>query len=146
MDQKKSILAVDDMNQIRGILSFGLKKIGYRVILAENGKEALKYAFGENPLDLIILDINMPKMDGYEVIKQLREVNHTKHIPVIFLTANGQKKDVQKGMGMGGDDYVVKPFRFSDVQRKIEKFLNQKENQVSYDETPEEATAIGYCS
>jgi len=117
MDQKKNILAVDDMKQIRSILSFGLKKLGYNVILAENGKEALKYAFDENPLDLIILDINMPEMDGYEVAKQLREADHTKHIPIIFLTARAQKKDVQKGIEVGGNDYVVKPFRVSDVQR-----------------------------
>jgi len=146
MDQKKNILAVDDMNQIRSILSFGLKKLGYNVILAENGKEALKYAFGENPLDLIILDINMPEMDGYEVAKQLREADHTKHIPIIFLTAKAQKKDVQKGIEVGGNDYVVKPFRVSDVQRKIEKLLNQKQNQVLYCETEEEATTIDYCS
>ncbi|MCK4824036.1 response regulator, partial [bacterium] len=67
MDEKKTILVVDDMSQIRNILRFNLKKEGYNVILAENGKEALDYAFGENPPDLIILDIMMPKMDGYEV-------------------------------------------------------------------------------
>jgi len=140
MDQKKNILAVDDMKQIRSILGLGLKKLGYNVILAENGKEALKYAFGENPLDLIILDINMPEMDGYEVVKQLREPDQTKHIPIIFLTAKAQKKDVQKGIEVGGNDYVVKPFRVSDVQRKIEKLLNQKQNQDLYCETEEEAT------
>lgn len=146
MDQKKNILAVDDMNQIRSILRLGLKKLGYTVILAENGKEALKYAFGENPLDLIILDINMPEMDGYEVAKQLREADHTKHIPIIFLTARAQKKDVQKGIEVGGNDYVVKPFRLSDVQHKIEKLLNQKQNQYLYPETEEEAGTTGYCS
>ena len=139
MGQKMNILAVDDMIQIRSILAFGLKKVGYNVILAENGKDALKYAFGENPIDLIIMDINMPGMNGYEVVKQLRESDDTKHIPVVFLTARAQKKDVLKGLEMGSNDYVIKPFRFSDILCKIEKLLNQKQNQCLYDEIEEEA-------
>lgn len=124
MDEKKTILVVDDMSQIRNILRFNLKKQGYKVIEANNGERALEYAFGENPPDLIILDIMMPKMDGYEVIRKLRETDVTKYIPVIFLTAKAQKKDVLKGIEAGGNDYVVKPFKFVDLYRKIEKLID----------------------
>jgi len=123
MDEKRTILVVDDMSQIRNILRFNLEKEGYDVKDANNGEKALEYAFGENKPDLIILDIMMPKMDGYEVIRQLREADGTKHIPVIFLTAKAQKKDVLKGIEAGGNDYVVKPFKFVDVHRKIEKLM-----------------------
>jgi len=98
MGEKKTILVVDDMSQIRTILRFNLEKEGYNVIDANSGERALEYAVGENIPDLIILDIMMPKMDGYEVIRKLRESDVTKHIPVIFLTAKAQKKDVLKGI------------------------------------------------
>jgi DNA-binding response OmpR family regulator len=124
MNKKKTILVVDDMSQIRGILRFNLEKAGYDVIDANNGEEALKQALGENPPDLIILDIMMPKMDGYETIRQLRISDATKHTPVIFLTAKAQKKDILKGMEVGGNDYVVKPFKFVDLHRKVEKLLD----------------------
>ncbi len=123
MDEKKTILVVDDMSQIRTILRFNLEKDGYNVIDANNGERALEYASGENPPDLIILDIMMPKMDGYEVIRRLRESRVTKHIPVIFLTAKAQKKDVLKGIEAGANDYMLKPFKFVDLHRKIERFL-----------------------
>ncbi len=121
MGEKKTILVVDDMSQIRTILRFNLEKEGYNVIDANSGERALEYAVGENIPDLIILDIMMPKMDGYEVIRKLRESDVTKHIPVIFLTAKAQKKDVLKGIEAGGNDYVVKPFKFADVHRKIKE-------------------------
>lgn len=121
MGEKKTILVVDDMSQIRTILRFNLEKEGYNVIDANTGERALEYAVGENIPDLIILDIMMPKMDGYEVIRKLRESDVTKHIPVIFLTAKAQKKDVLKGIEAGGNDYVVKPFKFADVHRKIKE-------------------------
>jgi len=121
MGEKKTVLVVDDMSQIRTILRFNLEKEGYNVIDANSGERALEYAVGENIPDLIILDIMMPKMDGYEVIRKLRESDVTKHIPVIFLTAKAQKKDVLKGIEAGGNDYVVKPFKFADVHRKIKE-------------------------
>ena len=124
MDEKKTILVVDDMSQIRTILRFNLEKEGYRVIDANNGERALEYALGENPIDLIILDIMMPKMDGYQVIRRLRASDVTKHTPVIFLTAKAQKKDVLRGIEAGGNDYVLKPFKFVDLHRKIRKILD----------------------
>jgi len=126
--EKKTILVVDDMKPIRDILRFSLKKEGYDVVVASNGETALKYTFDENPPDLIVLDIMMPKMDGYEVLRQLRESDTAKQIPVIFLTAKGQKKDVLKGMELGANDYVVKPYIFADLHGKIKKLIGEKKD------------------
>ncbi len=123
MDEQKTVLIVDDMSQIRNILQFNLRKEGYNVVLASNGKKALEYASGAKTPDLIILDIMMPKMDGYEVIRKLRASDITKHVPVIFLSAKAQKKDVIKGLEAGANDYIVKPFTFVDIHKKIEELL-----------------------
>ncbi len=124
MTRKKTILIVDDMSQIRNILSFSLRKEGYETMVASNGNDALKYALGDTPPDLIILDIMMPGMDGYEVIKKLRATHISKDIPIIFLTAKAQKKDVQDGIEVGCNDYVVKPFKMGDLRQKIEALLS----------------------
>ena len=126
MDEKKTILIVDDMKQMRNILRFSLRKYGYEVNVTSNGYEALNYAFDGNPLDLILLDINMPTMDGYEVLRKLRGSEVTKHIPIIFLTAEGQRKDIQKGLEVGVNDYLVKPFKFADLHKRIEKLIRNE--------------------
>jgi DNA-binding response OmpR family regulator len=145
MDKKKTILVIDDMNQIRTILRFSLEKRGYNVLVANSGQRGLDIASGKTPPDLIILDVMMPKMDGYEVIRRLRESDSTRSIPIIFLTAKAQKKDVLKGMESGADDYAVKPFNFEDINNKVEKLLgsdiehpgveksNRKNNQLVSD-------------
>lgn len=126
MVEKKTILVVDDMPQIRKILRFSLKTENYEVILASSGKDALDCAFNEeNKIDLILLDIMMPKMDGYEVIQRLREVERTKDIPIIFLTAKAQQKDVMKGLEIGGNDYVLKPYKFEALNKKIQKLIGR---------------------
>jgi DNA-binding response OmpR family regulator len=161
MDEQKTVLVVDDMSQIRNILRFNLDKVGYRVLLANSGEKALEYALGQNPPDLIILDIMMPKMDGYEVIRKLRASDNARRIPVIFLSAKAQKKDIVKGLDAGANDYIVKPFKFADLHKKIEgllglhsghlrvetldqKYLKKvkpwvfgKQAKVPYEETPE---------
>ena len=124
MTDRKTILVVDDMSQIRHILRFSLKREGYRVVLAASGKEALAYAFDPaNPLDLVILDIMMPKMNGYEVIRRLKNSAVTRAVPVLFLTAKAQKKDVARGIAAGADDYALKPYKFSELHEKIKKLL-----------------------
>ena len=129
MKEKKTILVVDDMVQIRNILQFSLHKEGYDVILADNGADAIKQVSGDDSLfsktvDLIILDIMMPRMDGYEVLGKLRSSDSTKDIPVIFRTAKAQKKDVAKGIEAGANDYLVKPFKLADLFKKIKQLTN----------------------
>ena len=124
MEKKKTILIVDDMILIRNILQFSLRKEGYDIITADNGRRALEYASQDDSPDFIILDITMPKLDGYGVIKKLKASDSTRHIPVIFLTANAQKKDVMKGMEAGANDYIVKPFKFADLLKRIQNLTN----------------------
>ena len=124
MGEKKKILVVDDMSQIRNILHFNLRKEGYDVVTAYNGEMGLKCALGDAPPDLIILDIMMPKMDGIEMIRELRNSDVGSNIPVIFLSAKAQKSDVLKGIEEGGNDYVVKPFKFPDLLEKIVSLLD----------------------
>jgi len=125
MKKKKTILIADDMSLMRISLKLNLVNAGYDVILANDGREALKHASRLFPPDLIILDIRMPRMDGYEVIKRLRESDCTKDIPVIFLTASTEKKDIMKAIEFGGNDYVVKPYKFADLHEKIKKLIDR---------------------
>ncbi|HEC99993.1 MAG TPA: response regulator [Proteobacteria bacterium] len=118
----KKILVVDDLKPMRDIVAYNLRKVGYEVETAANGLEAINYALAEKP-DLIVLDVMMPKMDGYEVIKQLRESQITKSIPIIFVTAKAQRTDVEKGIQLGANGYVVKPYRFSDLHKRIQSLL-----------------------
>jgi len=140
MDEKKTILVIDDMNQIRSILRFSLEKRGYNVLVANSGQRGLDIASSGTPPDLIILDVMMPKMDGYEVIRRLKEADCTRHIPIIFLTAKAQKQDVLKGMEAGANDYVVKPFIFDDINRKVEKFLGVNVENLETEKAEKPAT------
>jgi DNA-binding response OmpR family regulator len=126
----KKILVVDDMKPMRDILVYNLRKEGYEVQTAANGLEAVEYALAKKP-DLIVLDVMMPKMDGYEVIKQLRESKITKFIPIIFVTAKAQRTDVVKGIEMGANGYVVKPYKFSDLHKQIQGLLEPNQAPAS---------------
>ncbi len=120
---RRSILVVDDMIQIRTILKFNLTNEGYRVTAAQDGEEALGHLMEGKRFDLVLLDVMMPKMDGYELIRRLRRDERTRNVPVIFLTARAQKTDILKGIEAGADDYVVKPYRFNTLKEKIERLL-----------------------
>jgi len=102
------ILVVDDEPHILQILRFTLEKAGYQVSVAEDGEKALRQ-LDESPPDLVILDIMMPKMTGYEVCRKMREAYKTSHIPVILLTAKGELSEKIKGLEGGANDYLVNP-------------------------------------
>ncbi|MCP4673868.1 MAG: response regulator [Desulfobacula sp.] len=125
MEYKKTILIVDDMKHIRDILWFSLKQEGYKPILAENGPMCLKLLFdSENKVDLVILDVNMPKMNGFQVLEKIRVSNNlASKTPVIMLTAEAQKKDVIKGLKKGASDYVLKPYKFTELLLKIQNLI-----------------------
>jgi len=101
------ILVVDDEEDVVEVIGHFLSKEGYQVEKAYDGEEALKKATPE--IDLIVLDIMLPGLDGYEVCKRLRSRAETEHIPIIFLTAKSEEEDQVKGLMMGGDDYLTKP-------------------------------------
>jgi two-component system alkaline phosphatase synthesis response regulator PhoP len=121
MNERK-VLVVDDEENIIQILEFSIEAEGYEVITASNGEEAIKKARKEQP-NLIILDIMMPKVDGYEVCRVLKANPLTKKIPVILLTAKGREIDKRLGFEVGASDYIVKPFSPSKLIDKINEHL-----------------------
>ena len=125
MEYKKTILIIDDMKHIRNILWFTLKQEGYRPLLAKDGAQGLQLLFDSNEkVDLILLDVMMPKMDGFEVLTRIRTTNHTRSkVPVIMLTAKAQKEDVIRGMKTGASDYIIKPYTFDDLLAKIQGLI-----------------------
>ena len=114
---KEAILVVDDEKEIRELINIYLKNEGYNVFMASNGIEAIKI-LEKNDMDLIILDIMMPVIDGLEVCKQLRSQN--KNLGIIILTAKTQEMDKVTGLLMGADDYVTKPFSPSELMARVD--------------------------
>ena len=112
------ILIVDDEPNIVMALEYALKKKGFEVYIALNGKEALEICKAENPC-LMVLDIMMPDMDGFEVLKKVKENKHLKSIKTLFLSAKNKPEDVEKGMLAGAEDYVTKPFSTKNLIEKI---------------------------
>jgi len=119
---KKRILAVDDEPNILMSIEFILEMEGYEVHTARDGDEALEVAGRVQP-DLILLDINMPRKDGYEVCRIIREREDMAGIKVIMLTAKGQALEKKKGLEVGADEYVTKPFGAEDLLEKIRALI-----------------------
>ncbi|TFH42057.1 MAG: response regulator [Chrysiogenales bacterium] len=120
-----SIMIVDDNPANLDVLSVALKESGYRVRSAPSGKLALQSAFND-PSDLILLDIMMPEMDGYEICRRLKENEATKHIPVIFVTALDKDYDEETGLSMGAVDYITKPIRIPIVLARVNAHVQLK--------------------
>lgn len=115
------ILVVDDEASIVNIISYNLKKEGYEVLTASDGEEGYDIAVAQTP-DLVILDIMMPKMDGYEVCRKLREKSN---VPIIMLTARADEVDKVLGLEMGADDYVTKPFGSRELMARVKANLRR---------------------
>lgn len=122
--EKKKILAVDDEPNILMSIEFILEMEGYQVYTARDGDEALDVADRVQP-DLILLDINMPCKDGYEVCRILREREDIAGMKVIMLTAKGQALEKKKGLEVGADEYITKPFGAEDLLEKIRALIEQ---------------------
>ena len=121
---KGRILVVDDEIYIVHILDFSLGMEGYEVLTALDGEQALEKARAEKP-DLIVLDIMMPKLDGYEVCKAIKSDPETRQIPVILLSAKGRNVDQKLGFDVGADDYITKPFSPRKLVERINQLLGQ---------------------
>jgi len=121
MDLNK-ILVVDDDPNIREVLSVLLSSEGYEVEEAENGKIAIEKVYSGDPIDLVVLDIMMPEMDGVEVCGKIRERSQ---VPVLFLTAKSQDKDKVEAYMQGGDDFLVKPFSQTELLMKIKSLIRR---------------------
>ncbi len=127
----RRLLIVDDEPDLAELIKFRLEKAGYAINIAHNGKEGLALALKQLP-DMIITDVLMPEMDGYEFYKELKKKKETEDIPVIILTARGGMEDSFKGLGV--DDFMAKPFNSEELLKKIErlfKIIEAKERGMS---------------
>ena len=118
----KKILIADDRPEVVELVRVILEGEDYEIVDASDGKEALKKVRLEKP-DLVLLDVVMPKMDGFEVCRKLKKDPQTKEIPIIMLTAKAQEVDKEKGREVGASDYITKPFSPSALLTKIEEIL-----------------------
>ena len=122
----KRIVAVDDCNVILKTLKNMLDKEAYDVHPFSSGKRALQFLMQKDQIpDLIILDIEMPEMNGYVLLERIKQIEHLENVPVIFLTANNEKKQVVKAVTGGANDYVVKPLDKDILMKKIKSLLNK---------------------
>lgn len=119
------VLVADDDDDIRSLVIFRLERSGYRTVVARDGEEALALALERRP-DLAVLDVMMPKLDGYEVTRRLRREDATRAMPVILLTARVQDADVARGFESGADDYIRKPFSPQELCARVQAILGRR--------------------
>lgn len=124
MNKKKKLLFIDDEADLVKVVTFRLENAGYEVISALDGQEGLDKARGEKP-DLIILDLMLPKVDGYKVCRMLKSDERYKGIPIIMFTARAQEADKKMGKEVGADAYIVKPFEPEILLAKVKEFLGE---------------------
>ncbi len=124
IDVRQKVLVADDEASIRRILETRLKMVGYDVVVAEDGEEAVNLFNKTNP-DLVVLDVMMPKMDGYGVT---REIRRTSDVPIIILTALGDVSERITGLELGADDYVIKPFSPKELEARVKAVLRRTNN------------------
>jgi len=122
---QRTILVIDDDQELATMLKAQLERKNHRVVVALSGKEGLQKAYQARP-DLILLDIMMPGMDGWEVCRRLRELSS---VPIIMLTARNMKGDVIKGLESGADDYLTKPFSAAELEARIQAVLRRSSTQ-----------------
>jgi len=119
----KNILIVDDSKTVRNLVAFIMKKEGFAVTIAEDGLDGLEKLYSLEKVDLIISDVNMPRMDGFTFIKTVREQEAYRDVPIIVLSTEGQEKDIQKGIGLGANLYMVKPAQPEQMVRNVKMLL-----------------------
>jgi DNA-binding response OmpR family regulator len=123
--ERPLILAADDDEDILALVAFRLERSGYAVLQARDGEEALELAIRELP-DLAVLDVMMPKLDGFELARRLRAEEATSRIPIILLTAKAQDGDVERGFDVGADDYIRKPFSPQELRARVQSILARR--------------------
>jgi DNA-binding response OmpR family regulator len=117
------ILIAEDEPDIRELVSFTLQYHGHEIIMAKNGEDALDLVYKEKP-DLILLDVRMPRLDGYEVCRRINQDPVVQSIPIAFLSAKGQEAEVSEGFDAGAVDYIVKPFSPEQLMERVNAILS----------------------
>lgn len=117
------ILVAEDEQDIRDLIEFTLKYVGHEVVCVSNGEEACHMAKNIMP-ELIVLDVRMPVMSGYEACEIIKNDPKTKHIPIVFLSAKGQDSEIKAGLQAGAVDYLLKPFAPDDLKRRLKEILD----------------------
>ena len=118
------IVIAEDERDIRNLIIFTLKLAGHEVIAAKNGEEAVQKIRDELP-DLILLDVRMPKMTGYEACEKIKSDKSIKNIPIVFLSAKGQDKEIRTGLELGAIKYILKPFSPDELTTEVKQILEQ---------------------
>lgn len=121
----KKILIADDEHKIIMTLEYAFRKAGYEVFIARDGSEVLELLKTEIP-DMILLDIMMPKVDGFTTLKEIKGQDNLKDIKIIFLSAKNNPADIEKGLKMGADDYITKPYSIKKLTERVEELLADK--------------------
>ncbi|AMK12025.1 MAG: response regulator [Pseudodesulfovibrio sp.] len=119
----KHILIVDDSKTVRNLVAFIMKKEGFKVTTAEDGLDGLEKLYSLSEVDLIVSDVNMPRMDGLTFIKTVREQGAYRDIPIVVLSTEGQDKDIQTGLTVGANLYMVKPAQPEKLVRNVKMLL-----------------------
>lgn len=130
------ILIAEDERDIRDLITFTLRFAGHEVISTGNGEEAYLKAQEFTP-DLIMMDVRMPRMTGYEACKKMKELDHLKLVPVVFLSAKGQESEVQAGLDAGAVEYILKPFAPDQLAAKVAQLIKKYGSQEETNEPTE---------
>ena len=120
------VLVAEDDTDIRELIVLSLRFAGYQAIPAADGQQAVDLAMTERP-DLILLDVRMPRLDGYETLERIKEDPELKKVPVVFLSAKGQESDIQTGLELGASQYILKPFVPDELVTKIGQIVAEIE-------------------
>lgn len=135
---ERTILVIEDEQNINDILTFSLNKEGYKTLSALDGVKGLEMALTENP-DLILLDVMLPGLDGWEVCKKVRE---TSQVPIIMLTAREDEVDKVLGLELGADDYITKPYSMRELAARVKANIRRSNVQTSHEAEPENQSTI----
>ena len=124
MTEQRTILIADDNQQIRMLVKASLASLGHKIVEATDGEQALTLAF-ENPPDLVLLDVTMPNLDGWETLRFMRKKPQTAEVPVMMLTTAAQKWDLEHGAELGCNDYLTKPFDPKVLRERVVRMLGE---------------------
>lgn len=120
----KRILVAEDEPHILGLIVYSLEYAGFEVMEAVNGEDAIRMAADDKP-DLILLDVRMPRMSGYEVCTVLKDQDSTKDIPIVFISARGQEAEIKRGLELGAEEYILKPFAPDELYQRVERIFRR---------------------